>query len=127
MYSFNELGIPDTIIELQVSLVPQSKVLVKGPTYYNSTFPYSHSRITSHNLRFLNDIIFNNDAGMKDNKPKYVATIDQPELGVTLKEINVKVENLNELEKSSLQEYTNGSISNFTYSPNSIPSIVQAP
>ena len=103
-----------TISELQVSSVPQSSVLVKGPTYPNSNFPYSHSRITSHTLNFLYNLISNNDTSMKDNKTKYVS---QPKLGTTLNEVNSKMENPNELDISSPQESTNRSIYNLTYSP----------
>lgn len=79
--------------------------MVIGPIHSNSYHPYSHSKITSHTLRFLKDLISNNNVGMEKNDPKYVTVVDQPQLGTILGEAHDKLEELHKLEKSNCKEY----------------------
>lgn len=72
----------------------------------NLTSPHSHSKTTSHTLRFLNDLLSDNDAGMGRNNHKNVAVVDQLQLGATLVKPNDKLECLRKLDKSNHKECT---------------------
>ena len=101
--------------------------MVKGPLPNSSFNP--KTKITSHTLRFLNELITPSKVGMKEATfPKPVAVVDQSNVGSTLRKTNAQVVESIKLNTSHASPKSiKGSISTTLDLLRLIPFIVQPP
>ena len=93
--------------------------MVEGPPPSLSISLPTHSKITPHTLRFINELISANVLGKEVQPPVHVAAVNQQELGTSSTE--------SEADKCNAQGSSKGSNSNLTDGSLLIPSIVQPP